>query len=162
VTTTDRSGHWDDLIVDQVSEQTERRTTAKIVSHASEMVWGDTRMSHNTLAVSPLTGFALHNLHAHVDVLPPGGKSALHSHSSEAVMICLSGAGYTVIDGVRHDWAKGDVWAVPSGSWHQHFNQSEADPVDYFAVSNWPMTVHVGLSYLDYAPDGETDSTSGA
>lgn len=159
---TDRSGHWDDLIVDQTGEQGDLRETGKILSPASELVWGDTRMGHNALAVSPLTGYALRTLHAHIDVIAAGGATGKHRHASEAVMLCVDGEGYSVIDGRRFDWAKGDVFVVPSASWHQHFNRSDTHTATYFAVTNWPLTAAIGLSYQDYTEPDERGNGTGA
>ena len=146
---------WDARIEEEVSAQEGFRSTGKIVAPARELEWGETKMGHNSLAVSPLTGFAIRTMHAHIDEIAPSGKTGLHRHSSEAVMLCVKGAGYTTIDDARHDWEEGDCFVVPSGSWHQHFNASSSEPARYFAVSNWPLTVSVGLSYLDYAETSE-------
>ena len=159
---TDRSGHWDDLIVDQTGEQADLRKSGKILSRASEMVWGNTRMGYNALAVSPLKGYALRTLHAHIDVIAAGGATGKHRHSSEAVMLCVAGEGYSVIDGTRYDWAEGDVFVVPSASWHQHFNRSQTKTATYFAVTNWPLTAALGLSYQEYAEGEAPDNGSSA
>jgi gentisate 1,2-dioxygenase len=142
---------WDDDIEDQVRAQDGLKKDGRIVARAEELVWGDTKMGHNSLAVSPLTGFPIHTMHAHIDEIAPGGKTGLHRHASEAIMLCVSGSGYTTIDDVRYEWKSADCFVVPAGTWHQHFNASATEAARYFAVSNWPLTVEVGLSYLETA-----------
>lgn len=142
---------WDADIEKQVSAQDELKLRGRIVARADDMVWGDTKMGHNSLAVSPLTGFPIQTMHAHIDEISPGGKTGLHRHASEAIMLCVAGTGYTTIDGTRYDWGTNDCFAVPSGTWHQHFNASTTEAARYFAVSNWPLTVSVGLSSLETA-----------
>ena len=64
-------------------------------------------------------------------------------------MYVVEGAGYTVIDDVRHDWSVGDAFVVPASSWHQHFNASDTNRTRVFTVSNWPLTVATGLGYME-------------
>jgi gentisate 1,2-dioxygenase len=51
----------------------------------------------------------------------------------------LSGHGYSIVDGRRHDWAAGDVINVPAGAWHQHFNTSETDVSQHLLISPDPL-----------------------
>src|SRR5262245_29436977 len=89
---------WNDRIEDQITTQEGLRRTGKIVARASELVWGEGKMARNSLAISPMTGYAIHTMHAHIDEMNPGAQSGLHRHSSEAVMLVLAGAGYTTVD----------------------------------------------------------------
>ena len=58
----------------------------------------------------------------------PGGKTGKHRHTSEAIMLALSGQGYSVIDGKRYEWSEGDAIVMPAMTWHQHFNASDSKP----------------------------------
>ena len=53
--------------------------------------------------------------------------SASHSHThTEAMLYVLEGRGYSLIDGVRHDWKAGDAVHVPPRmTLHGHFNDSD-------------------------------------
>ena len=56
----------------------------------------------------------------------PRSSSHRHSHT-EAMLYVLEGRGYSMIDGVRHDWEKGDAVHVPPRmTLHEHFNDSDA------------------------------------
>ena len=52
--------------------------------------------------------------------------SGRHVHQGGCVIIfVLEGCGYTIVDGVRHDWEEGDLLLLPiklGGVEHQHFN----------------------------------------
>ena len=57
--------------------------------------------------------------------LPAGPHSGRHRHFPEAALYGVEGRGYSIVDGVRHDWEAGDLNIVHINSTHQHFN---ADP----------------------------------
>jgi hypothetical protein len=60
--------------------------------------------------------------------IPPGSRSGRIKFQGNQVMYILEGRGYTLLDGVRHDWKAGDVLNLPikkDGIVVQHFN---ADP----------------------------------
>ncbi|MED4352275.1 cupin domain-containing protein [Schinkia azotoformans] len=46
------------------------------------------------------------------------GKAHRHTHSS--IYHVHEGSGYTIINGVRFDWEKGDFFVVPNYAWHEH------------------------------------------
>ena len=51
--------------------------------------------------------------------------SGRHIHQGGLGLFVLDGKGYTVVDGVRYDWGKGDLIMLPlkpGGVEHQHFN----------------------------------------
>jgi len=57
--------------------------------------------------------------------------SGKHVHQGGIVIFVLEGKGYTVVDGVRYDWEKGDLIVLPikpGGCEHQHFNLVEGEP----------------------------------
>ncbi len=135
----------------QIKKQEDAKHSGRIVARAEEMQWGETKMGSLSLRISPMAGFPINTMHAHMDRIAPGASTGLHRHSSEAIVLVIEGEGYTTIDGVRYDWEKGDCFVVPVGTWHQYFNKSDVDPVIYYAVSNWPLTVDTGHSYLEYA-----------
>ena len=57
--------------------------------------------------------------------IPPGSRSGLLKFQGNAVMYVLEGRGYTLLDGVRHEWRTHDVLNFPikkSGIVIQHVN----------------------------------------
>ena len=71
--------------------------------------------------------FRSQSLHCHFEVLEPGELGNPHGHQNEALFYWLEGRGFDVHDGVRYQWAKGDVTAVHNDTVHSHSN---ADPDD--------------------------------
>ncbi len=71
--------------------------------------------------------------------------SGSHRHQGGLVIFCLEGKGYSVVDGVRHDWAEGDLLLLPckpEGVEHQHFNQEPGKPCKWIAfiwLPYWDM-----------------------
>lgn len=71
--------------------------------------------SMRDLAIEKFTIF-VHEIRTH---------SGKHRHQGGLTLFVLKGKGYTVIDGVRHDWGGGDLICLPvkkGGVEHQHFN----------------------------------------
>lgn len=64
--------------------------------------------------------------------IPPGSHSGKLKTQGGQVHYVWEGQGYTVVDGVRHDWEQGDVIIIPIkvyGSEYQHFNSDPANRV---------------------------------
>lgn len=62
--------------------------------------------------------------------------SGKHIHQGGLVIFVLEGRGYTVVDGVRYDWKKGDLIVLPikpGGCEHQHFNAAEGESCHWMA-----------------------------
>jgi gentisate 1,2-dioxygenase len=60
--------------------------------------------------------------------IPPGGRSGAQKTPGGSVLFILEGKGYTLLDGVRHDWQAEDLVNIPiraEGVVVQHVN---ADP----------------------------------
>jgi gentisate 1,2-dioxygenase len=71
---------------------------------------------------------AIRSLVVFMQEIPPGSRSGKQKHQGGLVHYILEGKGYTVINGVKHDWEAGDVVVLPifpDGLQYQHFN---ADP----------------------------------
>jgi gentisate 1,2-dioxygenase len=71
-------------------------------------------------------------------------KTQPHRHASTSVYYAHRGAGCTVVDGERLEWEEGDLFTVPSWSWHHHENPSADDAILY-SVSDWPAMQSLGF-----------------
>ena len=68
-------------------------------------------------------------------------KSGRHRHQGGVAIFVLEGTGYTVVDGVRHDWAAGDLVVLPlkpEGVEHQHFNTTPDGNAKWLAFIHIP------------------------
>ena len=67
--------------------------------------------------------------------------SGKHIHQGGLVIYVIDGKGYTVIDGERFDWKKGDLIVLPfkpGGVEHQHFNENPDKPAHWVAFRFYP------------------------
>jgi len=71
--------------------------------------------------------------------LTPGLQTQVHRHSASAVYLAVEGQGRTTIEGKAYDWAPGDVFAVPTWSWHAHENLSASTDAILFSFTDAPV-----------------------
>ena len=68
--------------------------------------------------------------------IPPGSRSGKLKFQGGQVMYILQGRGHTLLDGVKHSWAAGDVLNLPlkrDGIIVQHFNDDPATRAVFLA-----------------------------
>lgn len=74
----------------------------------------------------------------------PGTASGKHAHM-EAVLYCLEGEGYSIVDGERFDWKKGTLFHIPGPQTvHQHVNTGKTE--------SRQIRVHYGLRSKFFQP----------
>ncbi len=86
-------------------------------------------------------------------------KSGKHRHQGGLVIYVLEGKGYSIVDGERKDWEKGDLVLLPlkpDGVEHQHFNLQPGTPAVWAAFI--PISIlweHVGaeLEQVEQSPE---------
>lgn len=75
----------------------------------------------------------VHEIHTH---------SGKHNHQGGLPIFVLDGEGYTIVDGKRVEWKKGDLILLPikpGGVDHQHFNRNPDKPARWLALSYRPF-----------------------
>jgi gentisate 1,2-dioxygenase len=85
-----------------------------------------------------------------------------HRHTGSAVYHVVRGEGYTVIDGKRFSWSKGDIIALPPWALHEHANTAKNEEAVLFSIQDVPVFQALGL-YYEEAPkesDGHQQVTS--
>jgi gentisate 1,2-dioxygenase len=105
--------------------------------------------------VNPSNGqSANENIGAWLQLLPPGFHGRAHRHVNSVVYHVKQGQGYTVIDGVRFDWATGDFLVVPSWAWHEHVNTG-TEPAYLFSTNDVPIYERLQLQRTEeYGENG--------
>jgi len=94
--------------------------------------------------------YYLHNLVHHDTVLKDWRifvheiytHTGKHNHQGAMGLFVLDGEGYTIVDGERVDWKKGDLILLPvkpGGVDHQHFNRDPQKPARWLALSYRPF-----------------------
>ena len=72
--------------------------------------------------------------------------SGKHRHQGGLIIYVIDGEGYSVIDGERIDWSKGDLVLLPlreKGVEHQHFNTNPEKPALWMAFIHLPLKEYV-------------------
>jgi quercetin dioxygenase-like cupin family protein len=90
----------------------------------------------------------------------PRHQGALRQASSPGrpVIYVLEGKGYSVVEGERKDWEKGDLVLLPmkpGGVEHQHFNADPSKPAIWAAFINIPIQEYLAsdLKQEEVSPD---------
>ena len=112
-----------------------------------------------TVGASPFDDVALEYINPHtggplmptiacwVQLIRPGVRTRAHRNTGSAVYLAFEGHGYSVIDGQRFDWRKGDLFVVPSWAWHEHASADGPNGGEsiLFSVQDTPVMQALGL-----------------
>jgi quercetin dioxygenase-like cupin family protein len=119
------------------AENERKLATGTLVTHFKEQtLLVNKKGTRSTFLVDITQGFHGTGLSMVMFQIAPGGWQSRHRHGGEAVLYCVEGKGYSVVDDERHEWAAGDATLVSKWSWHQHFN---ADPDDIAVIIRMHM-----------------------
>jgi gentisate 1,2-dioxygenase len=78
-------------------------------------------------------------------MLQPGQRTLPVRTTANLLVTPFEGAGYSVVDGKRHDWTEFDTLAIPGGSWFEHHNASSKEPLFLFVASDEPTLKKLDL-----------------
>jgi quercetin dioxygenase-like cupin family protein len=84
--------------------------------------------------------------------------SGKHRHQGGLIIYVIEGKGYSVVDGERCDWEKGDLVLLPlreKGVEHQHFNVDPDKPSVWMAFIHEPTHDHVAseMTQTEVSPE---------
>jgi gentisate 1,2-dioxygenase len=68
--------------------------------------------------------------------IPPGLSSDMQRHHHETVHFVISGSGHSEIEDESEPWSAGDFVYTPPWTWHRHYNDSDAEPVEFLTIEN--------------------------
>jgi len=124
----------------------EQAQKGKIVLKGKQIPWEKARQGYLQYFLSPnVEGPAVNNLTFFLqDIRKHSGK---HVHQGGTALFVLEGEGYTIVDGKRIDWEKGDMILLPikpGGVEHQHFNKVPGEPCKWLAISYPPIKYAMG------------------
>lgn len=105
--------------------------------------------------IDPATGgSALRTIACWIQLLRPGVRTQAHRQTSSAVYHVFAGQGYSVIDGQRFDWRRGDFFAIPPWAWHEHANEHDEEAI-LFSIQDTVVFETLGLYREEaYTDDG--------
>jgi gentisate 1,2-dioxygenase len=73
-----------------------------------------------------------------IQLIHPGEVVPAHRHNSMAIYHMLQGRGFSVVEGVKYHWEKGDTLACPAWAYHEHVAEGDEDTIMY-VVQDMPM-----------------------
>ena len=152
---------WGELLALR-DEQREHRKTAIQVVRGDDLPQEVNRQGLMKWYMHPsIKDTALSTMIFFQQEIPPGSRSGRVKFQGGQVILILEGKGYTVIDGVKHQWEAGDVLNLPlrpRGIIVQHFNPDPNVTVKFVATEpNWTDCTFVdrgsGFEQLEDAPE---------
>ncbi len=78
-------------------------------------------------------------------MLRPGERTLPIRQTGNLLVAPFEGSGHSIIDGQRFDWKQFDTLAVPGGTWCEHVNASDKDPLFLFIASDEPTLKKLDL-----------------
>lgn len=73
-------------------------------------------------------------------------QSTLPVKSTASLLVSpFEGKGYSIVNGQRFDWHEYDTLAIPGGSWFEHRNTSDKEPLYMFVASDEPTLKKLDL-----------------
>lgn len=72
-----------------------------------------------------------------IQTFAPGEHIVPHRHNSYALYHILQGEGYSILDGQRFDWKKGDTFACPPMASHEHI-ATGTEPAIQYVIQDMP------------------------
>ena len=125
-------------------ESEAERSAARISIQEEEYEWVETPQDdRSALLISRRNGFKTWGGVTMISEIPPGHHTGQHKHGEECIYF-LSGAGFSIVDGVRYDWKEGSMELVPFAAEHQHFNTSHV-PARYVSALLVDLERYVGI-----------------
>jgi quercetin dioxygenase-like cupin family protein len=139
-------------------ERTERQSVGRVVLRLEDCPQEQTRqgllrpyLDPFLIPDTPLQHWAVftHEIHT---------KSGKHRHQGGLVIYVIDGKGWSVVNGEKVDWEKGDLVLLPlekGGVEHQHFNADPAHPALWIAFIHFPLRDYVAseMTQLETAVD---------
>jgi len=136
----------------------ERNLTGPVVIDCTKQQWFQARQGKLKFFLDPVsfkdTPLQQWRVFIH-DIKTRSGK---HRHQGGLVIYVLEGKGYSIVEGERKDWEKGDLVLLPmkpGGVEHQHFNLNGDTPTFWMAYIYKPFHDEVahGMEQREEAPE---------
>lgn len=90
-------------------------------------------------------------LFAGMQLILPGEIARAHRHSPTAIRVIVEGSGaYTAVDGERCIMEPGDLILTPSGSWHEHGNETNA-PMIWLDGLDLPLVGALDVIFTEHS-----------
>jgi hypothetical protein len=146
-----------EIAIQEDRERAERQMNGRIVVKFADCPQGLTRQGrlryylNSTVKDTPLRDWIVFTH----EVRTVSGK---HRHQGGLIIYVIDGTGYSVVDGIRYDWEKGDLVLLPlkeNGVEHQHFNTNPEKPALWMAFIHHPTREYVAseMTQTEVSPE---------
>src|SRR5436190_24042610 len=161
--------YWDELLALRDTQREARKTAVQVV-RLSELPLENNQQGLMRWYMHPaITDTMLSTLSIYRQEIPPGSRSGRLKFQGGQIMFIVEGRGYTLLDGVRHEWEAGDVLNLPTkrdGIVVQHFNGNTATTAVFLAVEPNLFAATsadrgAGSHQLEQSPDYKPPGTDG-
>ena len=99
------------------------------------------------------------SLYAGLQLILPGEVAPAHRHTQTALRFVVEGEGaYTAVDGEKAVMHEGDFIITPSGTWHDHGNESDG-PVVWLDGLDIPIVTLLDASFAERYPEEAQTAT---
>jgi quercetin dioxygenase-like cupin family protein len=154
-----------EMAIQRYSERAERNATGRIVcklADCPQMLTRQGRLRYYlglSIKDTPLQDWIVFTH----EIRTVSGK---HRHQGGLVIYVIEGRGYSVVDGERCDWEKGDLVLLPmreKGVEHQHFNSDPEKPSVWMAFINEGIQEYVAseMTQTEVSPEYKKVEESG-
>jgi quercetin dioxygenase-like cupin family protein len=154
-----------ELAIQQDRETAQRHMSGRIVCKLADCPQGLTRQGRlrfylgRTIKDTPLQDWTVFTH----EVRTVSGK---HRHQGGLIIYVIDGTGYSVVDGERVDWEKGDLLLLPlqpKGVEHQHFNTHPEKPALWMAFIHSPIRDYVAseMTQTEVSPEYKAAEEAG-
>jgi len=103
-----------------------------------DLPWENNRQGNMKWFLHPaLNSTSIRSMIVFEQEIPPGGRSGAQKTPGGSVLYILDGKGFTLLDGVRHDWQAEDLVNIPirtEGVVVQHVNTDPRRPVRFVSA----------------------------
>ncbi len=125
-------------LFDLRDRQRELRAKATWLVKGNSLAWEHNRQGKMKWYLHPaLDDTVIRTLIVWVQEIPAGGRTGIQRTPGGTVLYVLRGRGYTLLDGVRHDWEAEDCLNLPirtEGVAVQHVNLDPHEPAQFIGV----------------------------
>jgi quercetin dioxygenase-like cupin family protein len=107
-----------------------------IVVHAEELETLPADQVHNPTTLSIAGRLPTASFEIFRQTIPAGLSSDMQRHHHETVHFVISGRGHSEVEDDTASWSTGDFVYTPPWTWHRHYNDSPAQPVEFLTIEN--------------------------
>jgi hypothetical protein len=152
---------WDELLALRDKQRAERKDGMQVLKRRDLPVELNRQGIMRWYMHPGITDTVLSTYLCFEQEIPPGSRSGRLKFQGGQVIYVIAGRGFTLVDGVKHPWAAGDVINLPlrrGGIIVQHVNGDQDEPARFIAVEpNLYACTTVdrgsGFEQLDDAPE---------